>query len=151
MVKNFCKVLNMCAKKVLTFFNAEYKKYFENVYKFFKLIQFLNQFCKKNSAVKIFANCKVNLIFNPCAILYQQLFLRLVKLSRYSYHFKKYRCDKKFNFKTQNNNQFVYKSKRCRAAKEFRKFSKKRKADLASIAGGRVCGLLTGDLGSVNP
>ena len=56
---------------------------------------------------------------------------------------------KKLNYKTQDNNQFIYKLKSCRAA-EFSKFCKlsmERKAGLASITGGS----LTGVLDSENP
>ena len=54
---------------------------------------------------------------------------------------------KKLNYKTQDNNQFNYKSKSCRAAEEFCKFSIERKASLAYITGAS----LTGVLGSENP
>ena len=54
---------------------------------------------------------------------------------------------KTLNYKTQNNNQFIYKSKSCRAAEEVCKFSMDRKAGLASNTGGS----LTGVLGSENP
>ena len=54
---------------------------------------------------------------------------------------------KTLNYETQDNNQFIYKSKSCRAAEEFCKFSMERKAGLASITGGSLAGVL----GSENP
>ena len=54
---------------------------------------------------------------------------------------------KTLNYKTQDNNQFIYKSKSCQAAEEICKFSMERKAGLASITGGSR----TGVLGSENP
>ena len=71
-----------------------------------------------------------------------------------SYLFKTKLLDaKKINYKTQDNNQFIYKSKSCRAAEfsKFCKFSIERKADLASITGGCLGGSLTEVLGSENP
>ena len=57
----------------------------------------------------------------------------------------------KKNYKTQDNNQVIYKSKSCRAAEEFCKFSMERKAGLAFIAGGCLGVSFTGFLGSENP
>ena len=54
---------------------------------------------------------------------------------------------KKLNYKTQDNNQFAYKSKNGRAAEEICKFSMERKGGLAFITGGS----LTGVLGSEKP
>ena len=55
--------------------------------------------------------------------------------------------------KTQDNNQIIYESKRCRAAEfsKLCKFSMERKAGLSSIAGGCLGGSLAGILGSENP
>ena len=62
-----------------------------------------------------------------------------------SYLFKIKLLDaKKLNYKTQDSNQFIYKSKSCRAAEfsKFSKFSMERKAGLASITGGSLTGVL---------
>ena len=64
-----------------------------------------------------------------------------------SYLFKKLLDAKKLIYKIQDNNQLIHKSKSCRAAEEFCKFSMERKAGLASNTGGS----LTGVLGSENP
>ena len=55
---------------------------------------------------------------------------------------KNNRCKKKLNYKTQDNNQIIYKSKSCRAAEfsKFCKFSIKCKTGLASIAVGCLGG-----------
>ena len=67
-----------------------------------------------------------------------------------SYLFKiKFLDAKKLNYKIQDDNQFIYKSKSCRLAEfsNFGKFSMERKAGLTYITGGS----LTGVLGSENP
>ena len=59
----------------------------------------------------------------------------------------------KLNYKTQDNNQIIYKSKSCRAA-DFSKFSNfaiELKVGFVFIAIGCLDGSLTGDLGSENP
>ena len=51
---------------------------------------------------------------------------------------------KKLNYKTHYIHQNIYKSKSCRAAEDFCKFSMERIAGFASIAGGCLGGSLTG-------
>ena len=82
-----------------------------------------------------------------------QCFNKLFKdlISLFLSLFKKLLDAKKLNYKTQDNNQFKYKSKSCRAAEEFCKFSMERKAGLASITRGCHGGSLTGVFGSENP
>ena len=55
------------------------------------------------------------------------------------------------NYKTQDNNQIIFKSKSCRAAEEFCKFLMERKAGFASIADGCLGGSLIGVLGTEKP
>ena len=104
---------------------------------------------------KVICSYKISLIFIPCRV---QIFLTIFSITSYLITFFliffkiKHKLQKKINYKTQENNQNIYKSKSCRAAElsKFFTFSVERKAGLASIAEGCLGGSLTGVLVSEN-